>query len=54
MRPTNQVGAAALAYAQLGYRVLPLPIRSLGTPARGGGCSARAATRLVGRSASIP
>jgi hypothetical protein len=55
MGPTDQLGAAALAYANLGYRVLPLhhPI-AIDTTRGGGRCSAPAATVPAGPSASIP
>ena len=41
MRPTDQLGAAALAYAQLGYRVLPLhhPVSRNAIQGRGMLCS---------------
>jgi transposase len=41
MRPTNQLGAAAVAYASLGYRVLPLhhPIPAIATRWTGMLCS---------------
>jgi Bifunctional DNA primase/polymerase, N-terminal len=41
MRPTNQLGAAALAYATLGYRVLPLhhPVATNAIQERGMRCS---------------
>jgi hypothetical protein len=62
MRPTDQLGAAALAYAQLGYRVLPLhhPVSrnaiqgrgmlcSCSDPACGGGQASPDPTRPEGR-----
>ena len=41
MRPTYQLGAAALAYARLGYRVLPLdhPVSTNVSQGRGMLCS---------------
>jgi hypothetical protein len=54
MRTVDQLGAAALTYATLGYRVLPLHHPVSTNANRGEGCSARAATRLVELSASIP
>jgi hypothetical protein len=41
MRPINQLGAAAVAYARLGYRVLPLhhPIQASAAPGTGMLCS---------------
>ena len=41
MRPPDQLGAAALAYANLGYRVLPLhhPISTNTVQERGMRCS---------------
>ena len=54
MRPTDQLGATALGYAKLGYRVLPLHHPVSTNAIQGWGCAAPAATRLVGPLASIP
>ncbi len=54
MRPTDQLGAAALAYANLGYRVLPLhhPLATDSIPGQEMLCSC--GDRACGPSASIP
>lgn len=54
MRPTDQLAAADVAYASLGYRVLPLHHPLPGSGTQGSRMCCSCGDPACGKSASIP